>query len=355
MIDATPLPVIVLGGSGYVAGEFLRLIAQHPRMRLGAAVSTSAAGEPIARHFPHLRAAYRDESFSDIAAVLEQLAEAPRWVAVSAAPHGASAALVDRLLTAAEEAGVALTVVDASADFRYRSAESYERVYGTAHGAPQRLASFRCAVPEHLTEIDTPHAAQPGCFATAMLLAIVPMVARGLSEPNFYVSAITGSTGAGGTPRETTHHPLRQSNVFAYQVLDHRHDPEVVELAHAATRQTIGLHFVPHSGPFARGIHATIFADRASTAPVSDIQAALSDYYRDAAFVHVLDAPPRLKDIVGSNYANLSVSADDETISVCCVIDNLVKGAAGGAMQWVNRLCGWPETEGLTAAAAGWV
>jgi N-acetyl-gamma-glutamyl-phosphate reductase len=129
----------------------------------------------------------------------------------------------------------------------------------------------------------------------------------------------------------------------------------VVELTRAATRQQVELHFVPHSGPFARGIHATVFAARASAASAAEIEAALQDYYRDSAFVEVLDAPPRLKDIVGSNYARLSVSADDEAISVCCVVDNLVKGAAGGAMQWVNRLCGWPETDGLTITPAGWL
>ncbi|HEX9877592.1 MAG TPA: N-acetyl-gamma-glutamyl-phosphate reductase [Gammaproteobacteria bacterium] len=354
-MSSETLPAIVLGGSGYVAGEFLRLIAHHPRLRLAAAVSSSAVGEAIAARFPHLRAAYPAQRFAALDDVLGRLGDAPRWVAVSAAPHGASATLIDRVLCAAESAGVEVSVVDASADFRYRSAESYERVYGTAHGAPQRLAAFRCAVPEQLAMIDTPHAAQPGCFATAMLLAIVPLLAKRLSEPVFYVSAITGSTGAGGTPRETTHHPVRQSNVFAYQPLKHRHHSEVVELTRAATRQQVELHFVPHSGPFARGIHATVFAARASAASAAEIEAALQDYYRDSAFVEVLDAPPRLKDIVGSNYARLSVSADDEAISVCCVVDNLVKGAAGGAMQWVNRLCGWPETDGLTITPAGWL
>jgi len=286
---------------------------------------------------------------------ISQLPEAPRWVAVSAAPHGASAALIERILSSADSAGVEVVAVDASADFRFRSASEYEAIYSTPHGAPGRLESFRCAVPEHLAKIDTPHMAQPGCFASAMLLAVVPLVAAGLAEPDFCVSAITGSTGAGGTPRETTHHPVRQSNLFAYQPLVHRHVPEVRALTEAATDQSIDLHFVPHSGPFARGIHATVFAPRATSASAEEIRQAMADYYRSSAFVRVLDAPPRLKDIVGTNYANLSVSADAQTVSVCCVIDNLVKGAAGGSMQWVNRLLGWPETEGLEAVSPGWV
>jgi N-acetyl-gamma-glutamyl-phosphate reductase len=349
------VPAIVLGGSGYVSGELLRLIAQHPRLGLGAAVSTSAADQAIAKTFAHLHPVFPTERFVSIDSALERLGEAPRWVAVSAAPHGASAPLVARLLEGAASAGVALTVVDASADFRFRSAAQYAEIYHAAHAAPQLLESFRCAVPEHLAEIDTPHAAQPGCFATAMLLAIVPLVAKGLSAPEFSVSAITGSTGAGGTPRETTHHPVRQSNVFAYQPLKHRHDPEVRALTEAATRQAIGLHFVPHSGPFARGIHATVFAARATADGPDAIREAVADYYRDAAFVRVVDAPPRVKDVVGTNFANLSIDADDGVITVCCVIDNLVKGAAGGALQWVNRLCGWPETDGLVTAAPGWI
>lgn len=354
-MSETSIPVVVLGGSGYVAGEFLRLIAQHPRLHLGAAVSTSASGEPIGTAFAHLSPCYPEQRFVAIDSAIAQLPDAPRWVVVSAAPHGASAALIDRVLSSAESAGVKVSAVDASADFRFRSAAEYEAIYATPHGAPTRLESFRCAVPEHLSAIDTPHMAQPGCFASAMLLSIVPLVAAGLTEPDFCVSAITGSTGAGGTPRATTHHPVRQSNLFAYQPLTHRHVPEVRTLCEAATGRPIGLHFVPHSGPFARGIHATVFAPRASRASADEIRAAVADYYRGSRFVHVLETPPRLKDIVGTNYANLSVTADDRTVNVCCVIDNLVKGAAGGAMQWVNRLLGWPDGEGLESVSPGWV
>ncbi len=354
-MNETSIPVVVLGGSGYVAGEFLRLIAQHPRLHLGAAVSTSASGEPIGTAFAHLSPCYPEQRFVSIDSAIAQLPDAPRWVVVSAAPHGASAALIDRVLSSAESAGVKVSAVDASADFRFRSAAEYEAIYATPHGAPTRLESFRCAVPEHLSAIDTPHMAQPGCFASAMLLSIVPLVAAGLTEPDFCVSAITGSTGAGGTPRATTHHPVRQSNLFAYQPLTHRHVPEVRTLCEAATGRPIGLHFVPHSGPFARGIHATVFAPRTSRASADEIRAAVADYYRGSRFVHVLETPPRLKDIVGTNYANLSVNADDRTVNVCCVIDNLVKGAAGGAMQWVNRLLGWPDGEGLESVSPGWV
>ena len=349
------LPVILLGGSGYVAGELLRLIATHPQLHLGAAVSTSQAGKPLASSFAHLSAVYPAASFVSVDHAVGQLDVSAQWIVVSAAPHGASAGLIHRLLSAAETAGVKMTVVDASADFRFADAASFEAIYQRPHPAPQRLSSFRCAVPEHLAQIDTPHAAQPGCFATAMLLGIVPMLAHDLCEPEFFVSAVTGSTGAGRTPRDTTHHPLRQSNLFAYQPLKHRHQPETSALAHDATSKQIRLHFVPQSGPFSRGIHATIFAPRAAAVTEKQIVAGLTDYYADSAFVTVAASPPRLKDIVGTNNAILSVNVDDQSVAVCCVLDNLVKGAAGGAIQWVNRLLGWPDAEGLVIAPAGWV
>jgi N-acetyl-gamma-glutamyl-phosphate reductase len=348
-------PAIVLGGSGYVAGEFLRLIHAHPQLTLGGVVSTSHAGEPVAKTFHHLAPAYPADVFVSLDAVLGRLREAPHWIVFSAAPHGASAGIVDRLLAAGEEAGVQMTVVDASADFRFARADAFAAVYGHAHPAPQRLPQFTCAVPEHLAEIATPHAAHPGCFATTMLLGIVPLAAAGLTSADYFVSAVTGSTGAGRTPRETTHHPVRQSNLFAYQALEHRHDPEVRALVHAAAGVEVKLSFVPHSGPFARGIHATIFATLKTRATQADVHDALTEFYRGAPFVRVEAAPPRVKDIAGTNYAALNAAVRGDTVVVCSVADNLIKGAAGGSIQWANRLLGLPESMGLTAPAAGWL
>ena len=348
-------PVIVLGGSGYVAGEMLRLVAQHPQLAMGATVSTSQVGEPIAATFPHLAPAYPDANFVSLEAALGRLPEAPHWVVLSAAPHGASATIIRDVLAAADAADVRATVVDASADFRFADAAAFAAVYAQPHPAPELLGRFSCAVPEHLEQIDTPHAAHPGCFATAMLLGIVPLVRAGICTDTFYVSAVTGSTGAGRTPRDTTHHPFRQSNLFAYQPLKHRHDPEVRALTRAATGVDVALRFIPHSGPFARGIHATIFAEKKSAFTAADVQSALRDVYRGSSFVRVESAPPRMKDVAGSNYAVLNASVSDDTVVVCSVLDNLLKGAAGGSLQWVNRLLGLAEATGLEAPAAGWV
>lgn len=348
-------PVIVLGGSGYVAGELLRLIWTHPRLTLGAAVSTSLAGEPIAATFGHLRHAYPEARFVGMDHALGMLGESDHWVVLSAAPHGASAELVAKFIAAAKTQAVRLSIVDASADFRFADAEAYAAVYGHAHAAPELLREFTCAVPEHQARISTPHAAHPGCFATSMLLGIVPLMQADLIGENIYVSAVTGSTGAGRTPRDTTHHPLRQSNLFAYQVLKHRHSPEVIELTKAATEREPRLHFVPHSGPFARGIHATIFAPMKSATTKKQVTEALGDFYAEADLVAVVAEPPRMKDIAGSNFAVVCADVDGDTIAVCSVLDNLLKGAAGGSVQWANRLLGLDESTGLDFPSAGWL
>jgi N-acetyl-gamma-glutamyl-phosphate reductase len=348
-------PVIVLGGSGYVAGELLRLVAQHPRLALGAAVSTSQVGETIGSIFAHLEPAYRGTAFVSLEAVLDRLGEAEHWLVLAAAPHGASAQMVGALLDRADRTDVQMTVVDASADYRFRDAAAWAEVYGHAHATPERLGEFTCAVPEHLATIETPHAAHPGCFATTMLLGIVPLARAGLCADTYFVSAVTGSTGAGRTPRETTHHPVRQSNLFAYQALKHRHDPEVRSLTLAATGKDIDLKFVPHSGPFARGIHATIFAASAGRTSADEVNEVLREFYAGSTFVHVAASPPRMKDIAASNYALLHATVSDGTIVVFSVLDNLLKGAAGGAVQWANRLLGLPEALGLEAPAAGWL
>lgn len=347
-------PAIVLGGSGYVAGEFLRLIDAHPRLTLGAVVSSSQAGEPVAKTFAHLAPAYPDEVFVSVDAAIARLRTAAHWLVLSGAPHGASAQLIDQLLVAADSAGVAMTVVDASADFRFADAAQWAKVYAHEHATPQLIPKFTCAVPEHLSEIGTPHAAHPGCFATTMLLGIVPLATAGLAD-EFCVSAITGSTGAGRTPRETTHHPVRQSNLFAYQALKHRHDPEVRALTKAASGREIDLKFVPHSGPFARGIHATIFARAKQRVTGAQLTEALTEFYRGSRFVRIEPEPPRVKDIAATNYSALHALVDGDTIVICSVLDNLLKGAAGGSIQWANRLLGLPEDLGLTAPAAGWL
>jgi N-acetyl-gamma-glutamyl-phosphate reductase len=348
-------PVIVIGGTGYVAGEMLRLVHQHPQLELAASISSGSAGEPVAAAFPHLAPAVGEMPFIAMDAAVARLGEAPHWVVLSAAPHTASAQSIGQLAAAADQAGVRLTAVDASADFRFSDPDAFATVYGQPHPTPELLKSFTCAVPEHISGAPTPHAAQPGCFATTMLLGIVPLLQARVCDRRIHVSAVTGSTGAGRKPRESTHHPERQSNLFSYMALAHRHEPEVRALTLAATGIDPVLDFVPHSGPFARGIHATIFATLTESLDTNDVVALLQEFYREAPFVQVGAQPPRVKDVAGSNYAKLNATVRGETIVVCAVLDNLVKGAAGGAVQWTNRLLGLPDTTGLDSAAPGWL
>lgn len=349
-------PVFVLGGTGYVAGELLRLIAGHPKFELAAVMSDSQPGERVAAAFPHLLAALGDRRFVSEAELIGQLSQTPTSAVFGAAPHGVSAALIDRLLGAATAAGVSARVVDISADYRYASAPAYASVYAHEHGAPQRLREFTCALPEHLAAAPTPHVAHPGCFATATLLASVPLLALDLIEPTLFVSGITGSTGSGRKPVEGTHHPLRHSDLYSYNALAHRHAPEITACAAAASGVQAHFAFVPHSGPFARGIHVTVQAKLKAgvTLDQSSLLARFRDYYAKAPFVRIGETAPRIKDVVASNYAHLFATSRGGTIAVMAVIDNLTKGAAGGGMQWMNRLFGWPETLGLTAPAAGW-
>jgi N-acetyl-gamma-glutamyl-phosphate reductase len=347
-------PAFVLGGTGYVAGELLRLIAGHPQLHVAAILSDSQPGAPVAGAFAHLRCAYPDLKFTGLDEIEALVRRTPRCALFSAAPHGAAAAIIDRLLTAAEDAGTRMHCVDISADFRYSTPAAYEAVYKHAHGAPARIREFTCAVPEHLQKSPTPHVAHPGCFATATLLASVPLLALGLTDLRLFVTGITGSTGSGRKPVEGTHHPQRHSDLYTYSALSHRHVPEIIACAKLATGIEAELNFVPHSGPFARGIHVTVQASLKKPLGTAQALEALKSYYKDCPFVRVGDSAPRVKDVAASNYSNLSAVTNGTSIAVMSVVDNLNKGAAGGAIQWMNRLLGISETTGLTAAAPGW-
>ncbi len=348
------VPAFILGGTGYVAGELLRLTLAHPRLELAGIASDSQPGESVAMAFPHLAPACGDLAYVSIEDATDRISKLPRSAVLAAAPHGVSHALIDSILARAEAAGAKPSVVDISADFRFADLGEYARIYGHPHGAPGRASQFTCAVPEHLDRAPTPHVAHPGCFSTATLLASVPLLALDLIEPQVFVSAVTGSTGAGRSPIPGTHHPLRHSDLYSYGALTHRHGAEITALARTAAGREGRFAFVPHSGPFARGIHATVQAKLKKPLDTAAAIAALTKYYDGRPFVRVQSEPPRIKDVASTNYARLSAAADGNTIVVMSVVDNLVKGAAGGAIQWMNRLLGFDETDGLTAPAPGW-
>jgi len=352
------IATVVLGAGGYVGGEILRLIAGHPSFELSAAVSDSRTNQTIGSHFPALAHAYPKQSFESMTAMLaaldDKLGNNKTLALFSAAPHGASARVIAMVLAAAKQQSVTVHVVDSSADFRYRNAADFASIYGMAHPEEALLNQFDCVLPEHCTAATTPHIGHPGCFATASLLAAVPLFACNLAEPEVFISGITGSTGSGRQPTAGTHHPERHSNLYAYKPLSHRHAPEMVALIKNASQQDVDVHFIPHSGPFSRGIYVTLQAKLKPGINESDVRTAFRDYYNKSIFVSVLDGIPRLKDVVTSNYCHVGVSVSGEQAVVMSAIDNLVKGAAGGAMQWMNRLWSLPESTGLTAAAPAW-
>jgi N-acetyl-gamma-glutamyl-phosphate reductase len=358
-------PTVVLGGTGYVAGELLRLIAGHPHLQLAAAVSESQAGEAIKAVFPHLQNAFANQAYiSRDALDAELTALAGQHVALfSAAPHGASAAMIESALLSATNAGCTMTVVDASADFRFDNNTAYEAVYGHPHGAQALLDQFESALPEHRSmgagmgtdNASKPHVGQPGCFATSMLLGAVPLIQSGITDGVIHAFGITGSTGSGRAPIATTHHPLRHSNLYAYKPLSHRHAPEVVSICEALTGNDLDLRFIPHSGPFARGIHMTLQAELVKDVDTDFVRKQLREFYAGHPFVEVLDGMPRIKDVAGSNYAHIGVAVEGSALAVFVAIDNLVKGAAGSCVQWMNIKLGLDETAGLLAPGPGWI
>jgi len=344
----------VLGATGYVGGELLRLIAAHPTFDLAAAVSSSRSGEPVTAVFPHLTASCGDVQFSKPGDWIGALERGSQLALFSAAPHAASASVIAQVMEDASKRDLDLHVVDSSADFRYGSADSFAEVYGSPHPAPELLAEFACAVPEHLSHTNSGNIGHPGCFATAILLGAMPLVATGIVDGELFVSGITGSTGSGRSPQAGTHHPERHSNLYAYKPLSHRHVPEVENLLRAGSNTNTKVNFIPHSGPFARGIYVTTQARLSATLTEMELREKLREFYADAPFVQVVNGTPRLKDVVASNYCQLGVATDGDNVVVMSAIDNLVKGAAGGAIQWMNRLWSLPETTGLTAAAPAW-
>jgi N-acetyl-gamma-glutamyl-phosphate reductase common form len=356
---ANSISAVVIGATGYVGGEMLRLLAAHPAFSLRAAVSEGRADEQIATVFPHLAEALAGLAFAKPGTWTDRLERGSNLALFSAAPHGASASVVAEALEAAAKRNLTAHVVDCSADFRYADAASYQQVYRNTHAAPQLLDQFACAVPEHDATIGGTtggrHVGHPGCFATAVLLAVVPLADSRLAAGPLFVTAVTGSTGSGKTVQTGTHHPERHANLYAYKPLSHRHLPEIERLTELATGQAVSIHFTPHSGPFSRGIYATLQAELAAGTAADAVRGAFDSYYAGAPLVRVIDGDTKINDVVGSNYCHIGIAEANGAVVVMSAIDNLVKGAAGGAGQWMNRLWSLPETTGLLAPATPWI
>jgi N-acetyl-gamma-glutamyl-phosphate reductase len=332
--------VAVIGAGGYAGGELLRILTRHPTVTEWVAVSRSQAGRSLADVHPAL-AALGDATFLDTAP-----GDAARGcdAVFLALEHGESSRLVAEIFAA--DPGL---VVDLAADFRVQDPALHERYYGV-HTAPAVRSRFVYGLADVCGESlrGARAIAVPGCFATAAALALYPLArARLAAAPALY--AITGSSGAGVSPKPTTHHPARAHNVFAYGVLGHRHDAEITEQWRrwAGGNGTAGPpRLVAHAGPFVRGIYLTLHA---RLEQAGDVVASFGSAYAGRPFVRVRATSPELTHAVGTNDAliHASASEDGHELQVSVAIDNLVKGAAGQAVQAMNLALGLEETAGL--------
>jgi len=337
------MKVAVIGGSGYVAGELLRLLLQHPDVTECIATSRSRAAEPIGAVHPALAPL----TAARFAGTTPAEAAREKDVVFLCLEHGESSRVAAGIFEAAPG-----LVVDLAADFRIQDLQLYEQYYGR-HPAPALASRFRYGLADVVgAKLGGAAAiAAPGCFATAAQLALYPLARAGIDvRPSLF--AVTGSSGAGSRPRDTTHHPNRAHNLFAYSVLGHRHEAEVLQSWREwSGRPDATARLMAHSGPFVRGIYLTLhaFLPEAGSVPEGGVARWFRDVYARRPFVRMLDTPPELTHAIGTNYALIcaSESADGKELQVSVAIDNLVKGAGGQAVQAMNLALGLDECAGL--------
>ena len=328
----------VVGASGYAGAELLRLCAGHPAFEVAWATGDTTAGTAVAQLYPSLAPAYGSMGFS----AFDPARAAEVDLVFCALPHGQSQRLVPGLL----EAGCA--VVDLAADFRLTDPGAYQRWYGEAHTAPELLGRFAYGIPELNREAvaKADAVAAAGCYPTAAALVLAPLVAGGaVAAEGVIVDAASGVSGAGRSLKHTTHFSTANEDFVAYGLLDHRHTPEIEQATGAEVL------FTPHLAPMTRGILATCYARPARSTSTAELLEVLRGAYGAEPFVVVGTDPPSTKATWGSNAAHLTVRYDERTgwVVALAAIDNLVKGAAGQAVQCANLVLGLEETTGLAA------
>jgi N-acetyl-gamma-glutamyl-phosphate reductase len=338
----------IIGASGYTGAELLRLLAAHPYIDVVVATADSSAGDSAAGLYPSLAASWPELVFEPFDA--DRIGGLGLDVVFLGLPHEASMALVPELM------GTVGCVVDLSAAFRLRDASLYPQWYGFEHNQPELLQQAVYGLPER-TRKDLPGAsliATPGCYVTAATLALGPLVDAGLVEHSgIIVDAASGVSGAGRVPTATTAFCTVDENFTAYGLLDHRHTPEIEQNLGGPDRDVTVL-FTPHLAPMNRGILATCYARPTAGVDLSTdaLLSELSLVYADEPFVVVTPGSPSTKASLGSNTAYVTARHDARTgyVVALCAIDNLTKGASGGALQAANVALGLDETAGLPTA-----
>ena len=325
------IDVAILGASGYVGAELLRLCAAHPYLRAARLFGDSQAGAALADVHPHLALAYPDARVERF----EPAALDGTGLVFAALPHGHSQAVAPEIVARA------LPFVDLGADFRLNDAASYERWYGEPHQAPELMGQFVYGIPElHRAAIrGAKTVAAAGCYPTSAILALRPLL--DLVDPDtITVDAASGVSGAGKGLKDITHFNTVDENMNAYGLLNHRHTAEMeMELGGR-------ILFTPHLAPMNRGIHATCTA--IARGPCDPL-AALKEAYANEPFIHVSDKAPSTKWTLGSNAVHLTARYDERTgrVLALAALDNLVKGAAGQMIQCANLMLGFEEDAGL--------
>lgn len=337
-------PVAILGASGYVGAETLRLVLAHPRLEVAALGAKRRAGEDPGALHPRFRGlglpAFRD---------VDDIEPAGLDAVFCCLPHGTTQEVVARMAPATR-------VVDLSADFRLRSTDDYETWYGHPHRAPELQEEAVYGLTEHAREALAAArvVACPGCYPTAALLPLLPPLAAGMvAADSIVIDAKSGVSGAGRSLREDLLFGEVAEGVRAYGLAGHRHAPEIEQELGLRAGGEVRVAFVPHLVPMNRGILATVYVRLAGGADADGLRAALADAYAGEPFVQVLPEgeAPTTREVRGSNRAQIGVAPDRRPghALLLCAIDNLLKGAAGQAVQNLNRMLGMPETEGLAA------
>jgi N-acetyl-gamma-glutamyl-phosphate reductase len=325
----------ILNVTGYAGVELARLLAGHPCVKLVSVTGRSAAGQRLGHVFPHMAAL-------DLT-IQTELADVD--FVFSALPHHESA---EQLLPFINRG---VKVVDISADFRLKDPSRYEEWYGFRHPAPELLQEAVYGLPElHREEIQSAKlVANPGCYPTASILALAPALKASLIDGNVIVDAKSGLSGAGRSLKLSGHFCEANEDVTAYAITSHRHQPEIYQELRALDSNLGAVIFTPHLVPMTRGILATCYAPLKTKTSTPQIASMYADFYRDEPFVRVVSEPPHTKHTLGTNMCFIYTTVDSRsgTLIAVAVIDNLIKGAAGQAVQNMNLMLGLSETAGL--------
>ena len=333
----------IIGASGYTGAELVRLLVNHPQVELTLATSRQYASKPLSLVFPHLTG--RTELICEDPTGLDPAGRADLFF--TAVPHQTAMAVVPDLLASGAK------VIDLSADFRLHEQKVYEKWY-QVHSAPQLLAEAVYGLPElHRADIAKARlVANPGCYPTSVLLGLAPLLKAGAIDPeSLIIDAKSGTSGAGRAAAQGTLYCEVTDGFKAYKVAEHRHTPEIEQELGLLCGRSLAVSFTPHLVPMSRGMLSTIYAKLSQELNQADLDRIVADFYRDEPFVRVLPTGqlPATQYVRGSNFCDLALRLDSRTgrVIVLSAIDNLVKGAAGQAVQNLNLMCGFPEELGL--------